>query len=103
MKNLRDKNPLLKAYHQAVRQPVSHWPELELQARIDLCVQFLLLPAIRKDKSLKASVVEAILPSAVDLERQASALYQEQPALFQQIEDLLEKTTGLFLMITDHE
>jgi hypothetical protein len=101
MKNLRQKNPLLVAFRKAVAAPAADWVHLDHNQRIDLCVQFLLLPILEKKQTLTPQLQDAMMPSAVDLERQASALLAEQPQLFTQIRDLLAKTTALFLLPTD--
>lgn len=101
MKNLRKKNPLLAALQDTLQRPATDWPELPLQTRIDCCAQFLLLPVLKKQAGLSVEMHDKIMPVAVDLERQASALLQDQPRLFKTIRDLLDKTTALFLMATE--
>lgn len=101
MKNLRKKNPQLAALQERLKSPVTDWPELPLSERIALCVQFLLLPVLKQQAGLSTELHDKIMPVAVDLERQASALLAEQPKLFKQIQDLLDKTTALFLMATE--
>jgi len=98
MKNLRKKNPLLQQFKDQSCQPVAQWLTLETAARLDLCIQFLLLPVIQKSKPISPEMMQAMMPAAVDLERQATSLAQETPASFKTIHDLLGQVTALFLM-----
>ncbi|HEY9844102.1 MAG TPA: hypothetical protein V6D23_26765 [Candidatus Obscuribacterales bacterium] len=98
MKNLRKSNPLLQAFRQQTKQKAEFWPSLDLQLRIDLCVQFIVLPLIESGKPLTQELIDQTLPVAVDLERQVSALLAEGRLLFSTIRDLLEKTVGLYLV-----
>ncbi len=98
MKNLRKKNPLYQQFKDQTQKPASAWLERDLNARLDLCIQYLLLPVIQKSKPISPEMMQAMMPAAVDLERQASTLAQESPASFKSIHDLLEQVTALFLM-----
>lgn len=98
MKNLRKKNPLLQQFKDQIQQPVGGWLNLESNTRLELCIQYLLLPLLQKNKPLSPEMLQAMMPAAVDLERQASTLVQETPASFSTIESLLEQVTALFLL-----
>ena len=98
MKNLRKKNPLLQQFKDQSRQSVDQWLAMDTPARLDLCIQFLLLPVIQKSKPISQEMMQAMMPAAVDLERQATTLVQETPTNFQTIHDLLGQVTALFLM-----
>lgn len=98
MKNLRKFHPLLKPFREATKQKASNWPEIELQTRIELALQFILLPLIEGNKEITQALHDQTLPVAVDLERAASSLLKEGGIPFSTIRDLLEKTAGMFLM-----
>ena len=80
------------------KQPVEKWATLEHSTRLDFCIQYLLLPVLKKGKGFTPEMLEQITPSAVDLERQASALAAEHPEMFAHIQALVEQTTALFLL-----
>lgn len=101
MKNLRKQNPQLKYFRQNSAQKPERWWDLDVDTRVQLCAQFILLPVLEKKSSLEPELLEQVMPAAVDLERQASTLLQETPNLFVTIRDLLEKTTALFLLPQD--
>ena len=101
MKNLRKAHPLLKPFRQQTQQDATSWPGLDLNTRIDLCSQFVLLPLIENNKTLSQDLLDQTLPAAIDLERMASSLLDEGQIPFHSIRDLLDKTTSLFLMTED--
>ena len=101
MKNLRKAHPLIKPFRQQTQQDASVWPGLDLNTRIDLCSQFILLPLIENNKTLNQDLLDQTLPAAIDLERMASSLWDEGQIPFHSIRDLLDKTTSLFLMTED--
>lgn len=99
MKDLRKpKHPLLTSFKAMARQPTEKWLELEQSTRLDFCAQYLLLPMLKKGQSPTPEMLAQIMPSAVDIERQASSLLQEQPQSFKSIETLVEQTVALFLL-----
>lgn len=98
MKNLRIKNPQLNEFRQRTRQAAGSWWDLNLDTRVNLCAQFIFLPVLEKNKTISLEMIDKVMPAAVDLERQASALLEEESSLFITIKDLLEQTAGLFLL-----
>lgn len=98
MKNLRKAHPLLKPFRQQTQQAATIWAGLELNTRIDLCSQFILLPLIESNQTLSKELLDQTLPAAIDLERMASSLLAEGGIPFHSIRDLLDKTTSLYLV-----
>lgn len=97
MKNLRKTHPLLKSFREQTRQPAAGWTELAGQDRLDLALQFILLPLLEANKELTRELIDQTLPVAVDLERAASSLLAEGGLKFATIRELLTATAGLFL------
>lgn len=99
MKDLRQpRHPLLTSFKAMAKQPAEKWWDLEHSTRLDFCAQYLLLPVLKKGKGLTPEMLSQIMPSAIDIERQAGALLQEQPDLFVTIKDVVEQTVSLFMM-----
>ena len=99
MRNLRQpRHPLLTSFKAMAKQPAKKWMDLEQSTRLDFCAQYLLLPMLKKGQGPTPEMLSQIMPSAVDIERQASALLQEHAALFKNIQALVEQTVALFLV-----
>lgn len=102
MKDLRKpRHPLLKSFQAMAKQAPDKWLDLEQSTRLDFCAQYLLLPVLKKGRGPSPEMLTQIMPSAIDIERQASALLQEAPQGFSDIQDLVEKTVALFLLAGD--
>lgn len=97
MKNLRKKNPNLDNVKKNLKAPVEDWEKLTQEQRIELSVQFLLLPMLEKNKELTPELKATLMSSAVDIEHQASVLYTQDKTAFVTIQHLLEFTVQLFL------
>lgn len=99
MKDLRQpRHPLLTSFKAMAKQPAKKWLDLEQNTRLDFCAQYLLLPLLKKGEGPTPEMLEQIMPSAVDIERQASALLQERTTTFKSIQALVEQTVALFLL-----
>lgn len=99
MKDLKKtRHPLLSSFKAMAKQPAEKWKDLEQSTRLDFCAQYLLLPMLKKGQGPTPDMLAQIMPSAVDIERQASALLQEQPQSFKTVQSLVEQTVALFLM-----
>lgn len=99
MKNLRQpRHPLLASFKAMAKQPAEKWWDLEQSTRLDFCAQYLLLPMLKKGQNPTPDMLTQIMPSAVDIERQASMLLQEKPTLFKTIHAMIEQTAALFLL-----
>lgn len=83
------------------KQPTQKWWDLEQSTRLDFCAQYLLLPMLKKGRGPTPEILSQIMPSAIDIERQASALLEESPQGFADIQELVEKTVALFLLAGD--
>ncbi len=102
MKNLRKpRHPLLTSFQAMAKQAPSKWWDLEQRTRLDFCAQYLLLPVLKKGRGPTPEMLSQIMPSAIDIERQAGALLEEAPEGFSDIQDLVEKTVALFLLASD--
>lgn len=98
MKNLRQKNPELKALQQQLKAPAESWLELDFEQQTELCLKFLALPQIRTEGYLAPRIRHTLAPSAADLAPQVSQVLQEFPGQFRQLQHLLEQTIGLYLL-----
>ena len=103
MKNLRKSNPLLKALQNQLSSPADTWNNLDQAAQIELCLQFLALPLLKKTGEISLAIRQVLAPSATDLAPQVSQLYREMPHQFVKLQDLLEKTTSLFVIAQEDE
>lgn len=102
MRNLREKNPAYRALKSELQQQLSVWQKLEEQARVELCARFLLLTEIKNKKDLSPALLAQVMPSAINLERQASLMLQENTNDFVHVEALLQYTKSLFSAEEDH-
>lgn len=102
MRNLRKpRHPLITSFQAMAKQPTQKWWDLEQSTRLDFCAQYLLLPMLKKGRGPTPEMLSQIMPSAIDIERQASALLEEAPQGFADVQELVEKTVALFLLAGD--
>ena len=97
MKNLRKNNPTLSELKKELKAPVESWAGLNKDQRIDLCVRFLLMPMLEKKQELSTEMRDTLMSSAVDIEHQASVLFQQDKGAFVTTQHLIEFTVSLFL------